>query len=261
MMIFNNLKNSFVSAAAFLVLAGTAVPVLAAPVKNIVVVHGAFADGSGWKPVYDILVMDGYSVTIVQEPLTSLEEDVAATKRILDRQTGACILVGHSYGGAVITEAGNDSHVAGLVYIAALAPDEGETLATYGKKFPNSAKPLVKTSDGFVFLDPANFPADFAADLPREQAEFMAHSQMLTAVKVFTTPITNPAWKLKPSWYLVATADKTINPDLERMYAERAHSHKVEAEGASHALYISHAKEVAALIEEAADQSRVAHSD
>ena len=125
MMIFNNLKNSFVSAAALLVLAGAAVPVLAAPVKNIVVVHGAFADGSGWKPVYDILVNDGYSVAVVQEPLTSLEEDVAATKRILDRQTGACILVGHSYGGAVITEAGNDSHVAGLVYIAAHAPEEG----------------------------------------------------------------------------------------------------------------------------------------
>src|SRR3981081_3538202 len=258
LMIFNNLKNSFVSAAAFLVLAGTAVPLLAAPVKNIVLVHGAFVDGSGWKPAYDILVKDGYSVTVVQEPLTSLEEDVAATKRILDRQTGACILVGHSYGGAVITEAGNDSHVAGLVYIAAHAPKEGETEAANGKKFPNAAKPLVKTPDGFVFLDPGNFPADFAADLPREQAEFMAHSQMLTAVKVFTTPITNPAWKLKPSWYLVATADKTINPDLEGMYAERAPSHKGGAEGASHALYSSHAKEVAALIEEAADQSRVA---
>jgi pimeloyl-ACP methyl ester carboxylesterase len=259
MVIFNNLKNSFVSAA-LLVLAGTAAPMLAAPVKNIVVVHGAFADGSGWKSVYDILVKDGYSVSLVQEPLTSLEEDVAATKRILDRQTGTCILVGHSYGGVVITEAGNDSHVAGLVYIAALAPDEGETVATYGKKFPNSAKPLVNTPDGFVFLDPANFATDFAADLPREQAEFMAHSQILTAVKVFTTPITNPAWKLKPSWYLVATADKTINPDLERMYAERAHSHKVEAEGASHAVYISHAKEVAALIEDAASQSRLADS-
>jgi len=173
-MIFNNLKNSFVSAAAFLVLAGTAVPVLAAPIKNIVLVHGAFVDGSGWKPVYDILVKGGYSVTVVQHPLTSLEEDVAATKRILDRQPGPSILVGHSYGGAVITEAGTDSHVAALVYIAAHAPDEGETEAANGKKFPNASKPLVKTPDGFVFLDPANFPADFAADLPREQAEFMA---------------------------------------------------------------------------------------
>jgi pimeloyl-ACP methyl ester carboxylesterase len=254
-MIFNNLKNSFVSAAAFLVLAGTAVPVLAVPIKNIVPVHGAFVDGSGWKPVYDILVKDGYSVTVVQHPLTSLEEDVAATKRILARQPGPCILVGHSYGGAVITEAGTDSHVAALVYIAAHAPEEGETEAANGKKFPNASKPLVKTPDGFVFLDPVNFPADFAADLPREQAEFMAHAQTLTAAKVFTTPITNPAWKLRPSWYLVAKDDKTINPDLERMYAERAHSHKVEVEGASHAVYVSHPKEVAALIEEAAQHA------
>ena len=255
MMIFNHLKNFFVSAAAFLVLAGTAVPALAAPVKNIVLVHGAFVDGSGWKGVYDILVKDGCNVTLVQQPLTSLAEDVAATKRILDRQPGPCILVGHSYGGAVITEAGTDSHVVALVYIAAHAPEEGETEAANGKKFPNSSKPLVKTPDGFVFLDPANFPADFAADLPREQAEFMAHAQMLTAAKVFTTPITNPAWKLKPSWYLVAKDDKTINPDLERMYAERAHSHKVEVEGASHAVYESHPKEVAALIEEAAQHA------
>ena len=224
-------------------------------IKNIVLVHGAFVDGSGWQPVYDILVKDGYHVTLVQDPLTSLEDDVAATKRILDRQPGPCILVGHSYGGAVITEAGTDPHVAALVYIAAHAPEQGETEAANGKKFPNSAKPLVKTPDGFVFLDPANFPTDFAADLPREQAEFMAHAQMLTAAKVFTTPITNPAWKLKPSWYLVAKNDKTINPNLERMYAERAHSHKVEIEGASHAVYESHPKEVAALIEDAAQHA------
>lgn len=230
-------------------------------VKNIVLVHGAFVDGSGWQPVYNILVKDGYNVTIVQDPLTSLEEDVAATKRILDRQPGPCILVGHSYGGAVITEAGVDAHVAALVYIAAHAPEEGETEVANGKKFPNSIRPLVKTPDGFLFLDPANFPSDFAADLPREQAEFMAHSQMPTAAKVFNTPITNPAWKLKPSWYLVAKADKTINPDLERMYAVRAHSHKVEIDGASHAVYISHPKEVAALIEEAAGQASVAGSN
>ncbi len=254
-MILMNFKKTFLSVAAYLVSAGAAVPVLAAPVKNLVLVHGAFVDGSGWKPVYDILVKDGYSVTVVQEPLTSLEEDVAATKRILDRQQGPCILVGHSYGGAIITEAGTDPRVAALVYIAAHAPDEGETEAGNGKKFPNASKPLVKTPDGFVFLDPANFAADFAADLPREQAEFMAHAQMLTAAKVFTTPITHPAWKLKPSWYLVAKDDKTINPDLERMYAERAHSHKAEAEGASHAVYISHAQEVGALIEEAANQA------
>src|SRR5258708_28675520 len=209
-MIFNNLKNSFVSAAAFLVLAGTAVPVLAAPVKNIVLVHGAFVDGSGWKPVYDILVKDGYSVTVVQHPLTSLEEDVAATERILDRQPGPCILVGHSYRAAGITDAGTPYHAAALVYIAAHAPEEGGTEAANGQKVPHASKPLVQTPDGFVFLDPANFPADFAADLPRDQAEFMAPAQTLTAAKVFTTPITNPAWKLKPSWYVVAKNDITL---------------------------------------------------
>jgi pimeloyl-ACP methyl ester carboxylesterase len=227
----------------------------ASPVKNIVLVHGAFVDGSGWESVYKILVKDGYHVSLVQEPLTSLEDDVAAAKRILDRQPGPCILVGHSYGGAVITEVGTDSHVVGLVYIAAHAPDEGETEVENGKKFPNSIRPLLKSADGFLYLDPANFPADFAADLPRAQAEFIANAQMPTAAKVFATPITNPAWKLKPSWYMVAKADKTINPDLERMYADRAHSHKVEVEGASHAVYISHPKEVAALIEEAAKKA------
>lgn len=247
-----SLKDWLLLAVSSVVLAGSA---LATPIKNIVLVHGAFVDGSGWKGVYDILVKDGYNVTVVQDPLTSLEDDVAATKRILDRQPGPVILVGHSYGGAVITESGTDPHVSGLVYIAAHAPDEGETEAGNGKKFPNSSRPLVKTLDGFVFVDPANFPADFAADLPRELAEFMAHSQMPTAAKVFTTPITNPAWKSKPSWYLVAKDDKTINPNLERMYAERAHSHKVEIEGASHAVYVSHPKEVAALIEEAAQHA------
>jgi pimeloyl-ACP methyl ester carboxylesterase len=227
----------------------------APPIKNIVLVHGAFVDGSGWQPVYELLVNEGYKVTVAPHPLTSLEDDVAAIKRFLDRQDGPCILVGHSYGGAVITEAGIDPKVAALVYIAAHAPEEGETEAGNGKKFPNSSRPLVKTPDGFVFLDPANFPEDFAADLPREQADFMAHAQTLTGAKVFTTPITNPAWKLKPSWYLVAKADKTINPDLERMYAQRAKSHAVEVEGASHAVYISHPKEVAALIEEAAQKA------
>jgi pimeloyl-ACP methyl ester carboxylesterase len=255
-MILNSLKIGLVSAAVLISVAVMAAPALAAPpIKNIVLVHGAFVDGSGWQPVYDILTKDGFHVSLVQQPLTSLEDDVAATKRILNLQDGPCVLVGHSYGGAVITEAGTEPRVAALVYIAAHAPEEGETEAANGKKFPNSSRPLVKTPDGFVFLDPANFAEDFAADLPREQAEFMAHAQMLTAAKVFTTPITNPAWKLKPSWYLVAKADKTINPDLERMYAERAKSHKVEAEGASHAVYISHPKEVATLIEDAAQHA------
>ncbi len=253
-----SIRGLFIFAASSVVLAGSA---FAAPaIKNVVLVHGAFLDGSGWQPVYNILTKDGYHVTLVQEPLTSLEEDVAATRRILDQQDGPTILVAHSYGGTVITEAGTDPKVAALVFIAAHAPDVGETEAGNGKKFPNSSRPLVKTSDGFLFIDPKNFPQDFAADLPPAQAEFMAHAQALTAAKVFTAPVTTAAWKVKPSWYLVAKEDKVINPDLERMYAERAHSHKVEAEGASHAVYISHAKEVAALIEDAAGQARVAGS-
>jgi pimeloyl-ACP methyl ester carboxylesterase len=249
----NRFKISLAFTATCLVLAGLTASALAAPpIKNVVLVHGAFVDGSGWEPVYEILVKDGFHVTLVQQPLTALEDDVAAAKRILDRQDGPCVLVGHSYGGAVITEAGTHPQVAALVYIAAHAPEAGETEAANGKRFPNRSRPLVKTPDGFVFLDPANFAEDFAADLPRAQAEFMAHAQMPTAAKVFTTPITQPAWKQKPSWYMVATADRTINPDLERMYAERAHSRKVEVEGASHAVYISHPTEVAALIEDAA---------
>jgi pimeloyl-ACP methyl ester carboxylesterase len=251
---FRYFKNCVLASAAFVVLTWSAAAATATAINNIVLVHGAFVDGSGWQGVYNILVQDGYHVTLVQEPLTSLEEDVAATRRILDRQDGPCVLVAHSYGGTVITEAGTHPKVLALVYIAAHAPDVGETEAGNGKKFPNSSRPLIKTPDGFLLLDPANFPEDFAADLPPAQAEFMAHAQMPAAAKVFTTSVTNPAWKLKPSWYMVAQDDKTINPDLERMYAVRAHSHKVEAEGASHAVYISHAKEVAALIEEAAHQ-------
>jgi pimeloyl-ACP methyl ester carboxylesterase len=245
--------------AAFIIwgLAATSAP--AAPVKNIVLVHGAWVGGAGWKPVYEILVKGGYHVSIVQEPLTSLEADVAATKRVLDLQTGPCILVAHSYGGTIITEAGNDPHVVGLVYIAAHEPDTGETEASNGKLFPSATsktQAIEKTPDGYTFLNPNDYFEDFAADLPPEQAEFEAHAQMLTAAKVFTTPVTNPAWKTKPSWALVATADKIINPDLERMYATRAHSHTVEVEGASHSVYESHPQEVAALIEEAAQHSQ-----
>ncbi|GBU14481.1 alpha/beta hydrolase [Enterobacterales bacterium] len=229
-----------------------AVPASSALVKNIVLVHGAFVGGSGWKPVYDILTHDGYHVTLVQEPLTSFPDDVAATKRILDMQNGPAILVGHSYGGAIITEAGNDAHVAGLVYIAAHALDNGETEVTNGKKIPNTAHPFAKTSDGFLYIKPENFPADFAADLPLKQAQFEAQAQMLTSASVFTANIPDPAWKTKPSWYMVAKSDKIISPDLERFYAKRAHSHTVEITGASHSVYESHPKEVAALIEQAA---------
>jgi pimeloyl-ACP methyl ester carboxylesterase len=257
-MILKRLRNWVIFAVSSVALAGSA---FAAPaIKNIVLVHGAFVDGSGWQPAYDILVKDGYHVTLVQEPLTSLDDDVAATRRVLDLQDGPTILVAHSYGGTVITEAGTHPKVAALVYIAAHAPEAGETEAGNGKKFPNSSRPLVKTADGYLFLDPKNFPLDFAADLPPAQADFMAHAQILTAAKVFTAPVTNPAWKIKPSWYMVAQDDKTINPDLERMYAQRAHSHTVEAEGASHAVYVSHAKEVAALIEEAAAKAPITAS-
>ncbi|PXW28137.1 alpha/beta fold hydrolase [Paraburkholderia caballeronis] len=244
------------AAAALCVFTAATAPALAAPVKNIVLVHGAFVGGAGWRPVYDILTKDGYNVTLVQEPLTSFNDDVTATKRVLDSLNGPCVLVGHSYGGAIVTEAGNDGHVKSLVYIAAHALDAGETEVGNGKKYPNSlGGAVVKTPDNFLYLNPADYPADFAADLPRAQAEFEAHAQMPTAAAVFTAQIDDPAWKKKPSWYMVAKADKIINPDLERMYAARAHSHTVEIAGASHSVYESHPKQVAALIEQAAQQS------
>jgi len=228
-------------------------------IQNIVLVHGAWADGSGWKGVYDILVKDGYNVSIVQEPETSFKEDVAATRRILVLQDGPCILVAHSYGGAVITEAGADPSVAGLVYIAAHMPDAGENEADDGKRFPSDlskSTAIKKTADGFTYLDPAQFHAYFAADLSAEQAAFMAHSQVFNAADNFKAVITTPAWRSKPSWVLVATKDRAISPELERWYATRANSHKVEVSGASHAVYVSRPKEVAALIEEAASHAR-----
>jgi len=228
-------------------------------VRNIVLVHGAWADGSGWKGVYDILVKDGYNVSIVQEPETSFQEDVAATKRTLALQDGPCILVAHSYGGAVITEAGTDPSVAGLVYIAAHMPDAGENEADDGKRFPSDlskSNAIKKTADGFTYLDPAQFHEYFAADLPAEQAAFMARSQVMNKAENFRGVITAAAWKTKPSWMLVAGADRTINPDLERWYATRAGSHKAEVASASHSVYVSHPKEVAALIEEAASRTQ-----
>ena len=228
-------------------------------VQNIVLVHGAWADGSGWKGVYDILVKDGYEVSIVQEPETSFKEDVAATKRILALQDGPCILVAHSYGGAVITEAGTDPSVAGLVYVAAHMPDSGEKESEDGKRFPSDlskSTAIKKTADGFTYLDPAQFHEYFAADLSAEQAAFMARSQVFNAAENFKAVITTAAWRSKPSWMLVATKDRTINPELERWYAERAKSHKVEVSGASHSVYASRPKEVAALIEEAATSAQ-----
>jgi pimeloyl-ACP methyl ester carboxylesterase len=231
----------------------------APPVRNIVLVHGAWADGSGWKGVYDILVKDGYKVSIVQEPETSFKEDVGATKRMIAQQEGPCVVVAHSYGGSVVTEAANDPKVVGLVYVAAHMPDAGESEAGDGKRFPSDlgkSTAIKKTVDGFTYLDPAQFHEYFAADLPAEQAAFMAQSQVLNAADNFSAVITTPAWRSKPSWMLVPTKDRTINPDLERWYAQRAKSHIVEISGASHAVYVSRPKEVAAAIEDAATHAR-----
>jgi pimeloyl-ACP methyl ester carboxylesterase len=248
-----------IAALLFSGLSGWGAPALAAPVNNIVLVHGAWVDASGWKSVYEILTKDGYAVTMVQEPLTSLQDDVAATKRILDLQTGPCILVGHSYGGSIITEAGIHPNVVGLVYVAAHAPDVGESEGALGTGTPSATQQqpgaIQTTADGFTFLNPADFYQDFAADLPRDQADFESRSQVLTAAQVFNTPLTAAAWKTKPSWAIVAGADRIINPDLERWYYARADSHTTELNGASHSVYESRPNEVAAVIEDAAQHA------
>jgi pimeloyl-ACP methyl ester carboxylesterase len=224
-------------------------------VKNIVLVHGAWADGSGWRGVYDNLVRDGFNVIIVEEPETSFQDDVTAVKRILALQDGPSILVAHSYGGAVITEAGTDPSVVGLVYVAAHMPDAGEKESDDGKRFPSDlakSGAIKKTPDGFTYIDPAQFHEYFAADLPSEQAAFMARSQVFNFADNFSATITTAAWRTKPSWMVVAGSDRTINPDLERWYAKRAGSHTVEVAGASHSVYVSHPKEVSDVIESAA---------
>jgi pimeloyl-ACP methyl ester carboxylesterase len=228
-------------------------------VRNVVLVHGAWADGSGWKGVYDILTKDGFNVSIVQEPETSFRDDVEATKRVIALQNGPCILAAHSYGGAVATEAGNDPLVVGLVYIAAHMPDAGESETEDGSRFPSDLSKstgIKKTPDGFTYLDPAQFHEYFAADLPAELAAFMARSQVPNFADNFKAVITTAAWRTKPSWVLVAGADRTINPELERWYAKRANSHTIEVPGASHAMYVSHPEEVAVAIEDAAAQAR-----
>jgi pimeloyl-ACP methyl ester carboxylesterase len=241
---------------ATLLLVLMAVPASADRLKNIVLVHGAWVDGSGWKPVYEILAKQGFDVTVVQVPETSFEDDVAAAKRILDLQDGPTLLVGHSYGGSIITEAGIHPRVVGLVYVAAHAPDVGEDESALGKKTPSvlakTDGAIKKTPDGFTYLDPEQFPKLFAPDLPREQAEYAARSQVLAAAKVFATPLTAAAWRTKPSWGMVAGDDQIINPDLERWYYERAKSRTTEIKGASHSVYESHPKDVAAVIIEAA---------
>jgi pimeloyl-ACP methyl ester carboxylesterase len=220
-------------------------------IKNVVLVHGAFADGSGWEAVARILKKDGYTVSVVQHPETSFAEDVKFTKAEIDRQSGPVVLVGHSYGGAVITEAGNEPKVAALVYISAFAPDTGESSASLEEAVPPAGKGIKETADGYLYIDPASFAADFCADAPPDKAEFMAKSQVLFSKNSFTTPVTSPAWKSKPSWYLVATQDRSINPENERKMAKRANAKTIEV-SSSHAAYISHPKETARLIEEAA---------
>ncbi len=217
--------------------------------NNIVLVHGGFVDGAGWEGVYRSLK----NVSIVQNPTLSLDGDVAATKRVLASQDGPAILVGHSYGGAVITEAGNDPKVVGLVYITAFAPDKGESVATLIKNAPPGAPvpPILPPQDGYLLLDKSKFAASFAGDVEPEKAAFMADSQVPWGVEALSGSISEPAWKSKPSWYLIATDDKMIPPDAQRFMSKRAGSTVVEVKG-SHAIYVSQPEAVAALIEQAA---------
>ena len=222
-------------------------------VKNVVLVHGGFVDGSGWQGVYETLKADGYSVSIVQNPTISLADDVAVTKRILAAQNGPTILVGHSYGGVVITEAGSDPKVAALVYIAAFAPDQGESVSALIKNPPPGAPvpPIMPPQDGFLFLDRTKFRESFAADVSEEAASFMADSQVPWGLDALNGAVSEPAWKKKPSWYLVSTEDKMIPPDAQRAMSKRAGSTVVEVKG-SHAVYVSQPRAVADLIAKAA---------
>ena len=230
----------------------TSVTYAQGPVKNIVLVHGAFADGSGWEAVYKILKAKGYNVSVVGNPNTGLADDVAATHRVLDRQSGPALLVGHSYGGAIITEAGNHPKVAGLFYIAAFVPDADETLLKLlqsGPPAPNSGI-LPPDEHGYIWYDTKKYHSGFCADLPKEQAEFLADSQIPVSASVFGSSFANPAWKSKPSWYIVATEDQTIPPDAERFMAKRAGA-KVTEIKASHLVFMSKPKAVTDVIETA----------
>ncbi|MEV6039348.1 alpha/beta hydrolase [Nonomuraea sp. NPDC052116] len=220
---------------------------------NVVLVHGAFVDGSGWQAVYDLLKRDGYRVSVVQNPTLTLEGDAEAVRQILDRQDGPTVLVGHSYGGSVISEAGTHSRVAALVYVAAFAPDKGESVQTLIADPPPGAPapPIVPLGDGFLVLDRDKFHGAFAGDLPAEQAAFMADSQVPWGVGAVGGAVTEPAWRSKPSWYLVATGDQTIPPPAQRAMAERAGATVIEVDG-SHAIYISRPDAVAELIKKAA---------
>jgi pimeloyl-ACP methyl ester carboxylesterase len=222
-------------------------------INNVVLVHGGFVDGSGWEGVYRILRKDGFAVTVVQNPTISLAGDVAVTTSVLAAQGGPAILVGHSYGGVVITEAGRDPNVAGLVYIAAFAPDKGESVSSLIKDPPPGAPvpPILPPRDGVLFLDRAQFAASFAADVDADTAAFMADAQVPWGLEALAGPVTEPAWRSRPSWYLVATEDRMIPPDAQRAMAKRAGSTMVEVPG-SHAVYVSQPSAVALLIEQAA---------
>ena len=222
-------------------------------VRNIVLVHGGFVDGSGWEPVYRLLRNDGYDVEIVQNPTITLADDVAVTRRTIANQSGPVLLVGHSYGGVVITEAGTDTQVAGLVYIAAFAPDEGESVSSLIKDPPPNAPvpPILPQRDGFLFLDKSKFAASFAGDVDKEKAEFMANSQVPWGLQALEGAVTEPAWKRKRSWYLIATEDRMIPPPAQRFMSQRAGATVVEVSG-SHAIYVSQPDVVANLIKTAA---------
>jgi pimeloyl-ACP methyl ester carboxylesterase len=220
-------------------------------VRNVVLVHGAFADGSGWNAVAQILERDGYRVTIVQQPETSLEEDIAATNRILDQQDGPTVLVGHSYGGVIISEAGNNPHVEALVFVAAFQPDKGESLASLGASMPPASTAVTPTPDGFLFIAPAAFRSDFAADLPAPTADRMSRSQVPLSLRAASATVTSPAWKTKRSYAVVATQDRSLHPDLQRRMYKRSGTIATEV-AASHAVYISQPAAVAAVIERAA---------
>jgi pimeloyl-ACP methyl ester carboxylesterase len=244
---------------AILLLEGTVGVASAAPttgIKNVVLVHGAFADGSGWEAVAKILEKDGYTVSVAQPPETSYAEDVKYAKAAIDAMDGPVVIVGHSYGGSIITEAGNDPKVSALVYIAAFALDDGESCASIEQALPQASKAFKPDSNGNWWIDQDHFAADFAADVPPAVSHFMAQSQVPISTDSFTHKVTSPAWKTKPTWYLVATADRSINPDQERMMAKRANAKTIEVD-ASHVAFMSHPKETVKLIEEAATSAPV----
>jgi pimeloyl-ACP methyl ester carboxylesterase len=237
---------------------GTLESASAAPIKNVVLVHGAFADGSGWEAVAKILEKDGYTVSVAQPPETSYADDQKYTKAAIDAMDGPVVLVGHSYGGSIITEAGNNPKVSALVYIAAFALDDGESCASIEQALPQASTAFKPDSNGNWWIEQAHFAADFAADVPPAVSHFMAISQVPISTDSFTHKVTNPAWKTKPTWYMVAAADRSINPQQERMMAKRAHATTVEV-NSSHVAYMSHAKEAAKLIEEAAAGAPAGH--